>query len=208
MALSFENLRNRMTRDFKLLGLTDTATQADVVCDAVGEFLEKMDVPVIAAELSVSSGVASYSIPETIDKIVDVRDEPGESVSYSIDTTTDTIALATAPADSATYTVYGTTQNVRSNLDAVVAAIPENDEHVLYAYVRAAAYEWAHHAKAPGLCQKARAKATARRKSKNRALNVSGLTVRQRDVRGRYIDDLYSEQGYTPSVSTQFESDL
>jgi len=208
MALSLENIRNRMARDFKLLGLSDQLSQSDVIVDALGEYVQKMDRPRISASLAVVADTKRYSVPTTIEKIIDIRDADGDSVDYAIDSTTEEVVLSAAPSSASTYTVYGTTEDVRSNLESVVAAIPENDEHVFYAYIRAQAFEWAHHDKAPQQWQIAKQKATARRKSRNRALNISGLTVRQRDARGRYIDDPYTDQGITPEVSTQFEGDL
>jgi len=209
MALTSANLRTRMDREFKLLGITSTMTDEknDIIDDALSEFVSYMDKPIISATLAVTAGTTRYDMPATIRKIQDVRDADGDSVVYSEDLTAVQIVLQDDPT-SGNYTVYGTPEDVETNRDTIVAAIRTQYKRVLWAFVRWSTYAWAHNDKATNMLKEARFLANSERKSQNRRMDDVNTTVQSKDTTGQNIEDVGNVEGRDVNISNLFESDL
>jgi len=211
MALSLAGILARMGRDagLLLLGLTDDAARTDVVTDAVNNFGRSMDRPIIAANLSVTAGLKGpYDIPATIDKLKDVRNEANKGVVYSHDELKAEITLQDEPASDATYSIYGTTKDTRTNLAAIVAAIDENTEDVLYAFVEAAGLRWAKEETADNKQEYAKKLARDEKKRRNRSINFDYAQKLYLDQQGRNISHPGAADGINAGISDLFEQDL
>ena len=209
MALSTTLFYDRMDEDFLLLGDPSESQQKNILIDALNEYLKDMENPRTSASLSVTADEDTYSVPAGIDKIADVRNELGKSVNWELDQTVNEIVLQDAPGSDTTYTVYGTTKDVRTNIETVTAAVPENDESVLWELIRAFAHRWANSDQASKLLQEAKALAEEKKQSKNRSIGLArSNNVRHVDVRGRIIGDSDNKAGIDVDINDQFESDL
>jgi len=208
MALSTTTLYSRMDREFKILGITSTMTneKADILKDAVGEFVDFVDMPRISASLSVTTGTKTYTKPATIRKILDVRDADGNSVVYSEDMVRGTIVLQDDPT-TGTYTVYGAPDDIETNISTIVAAINTRYLSTLWAYVRWAAYAWAGLERAEGQLKTAEHLAKRARKSFNRRLDDTEVANKAIDTTGNIIGDSSNKEGYNVDVGDLFEAD-
>lgn len=211
MALSTLTIKARIGRQLAMLGFDSVNAdgQTDIMCDAVRAYTRRMDLPVISASLSVTaSDDGPYTIPATIRKVQDVRDADGDSVVYTTDTTVGKITLQDAPGADASYTVYGTPKEVRTNLDAVVAAITEDHEGLLMAYCAAYARMYVNEQGAADALMLAERLALKERMAANRTLDQDFVRVKEKDVRGQVVDDASNVEGHDVDVDDSSESDL
>ena len=207
--MTLTELKARMEKDSALILLGDISdSEDDIISDAVSQFVKKMDYPIISASLSVTEGnKGPYDLPETISKIRAIYDNEGDGEVYTCDEVRGQITLQDAPAGNLTYTVYGTTDNIITNLSTVVAAIPENDLNVLFAYVRAYAYDWGNEATADAKLQKADFLAAQARKAKNRSINNLTQPIGIIDAQGNRIVAANNPFGLS-GISGLYEQDL
>lgn len=208
MALSLSGMETRIDNSLKLLGSQSSTIKEQNISDAVAKFISKMDVPLITSAVSVLSGDKTYSIPADIRKIQDIRDADGDSHNYTIDATSRQFILQTAPTANETYTVYGTPDDVRTNLDAIIASIPTSYEYILWAYIIAMSYEWANEDTASGKMQKADFMANEERRSKNLSIGSDFVTMQTFDSDGRLIADGGNAEGFNVDIDGLYQSDL
>ena len=210
MALSTAEYKARIDRQLQLLGAMDDDVQTDIIEDATRYFVSKMDEPTISADLSVTASTRYYTIPATIRKIVDIRDDSDPKVSkvYSEDTTQGQVVLQDTPSGSATWTVYGSPKEIETNLDTVIAAISEDLGYVLWACIKAFAHDWANSDQFVNRLQAADKYITNERKSRNRRLDWGKTSVKLLDTRGRLVADSDNAEGFTPDMSDWQGTDL
>jgi len=208
MALSLAKIKTRIDASLKLLGKQSNDVKEDNISDAVSKFVSKMDVPIYGVTFSTVANTKTYSVPAGIRKIQDIRDADGESVVWSLDTTTNEFTLQTAPDTVETWTVYGTYNGVRTNLDTVITAIDESLEQVLWAYVVAYCYGWANEDTAANKLQTANFLAKEERESNNVSLSMDFVTMQNYDTTGKRIADSANAEGFDVQIDGLYESDL
>lgn len=211
MALSYAGLIARINRDsgIILLGLTDADARADVIVDAVNEYVRHMDSPIISANLAVTEGsTGPYSIPATINKLRDIRDDSDIPLVYTVDPVRNKITLQNSPGADATYVVYGTTNDNRTNISTVVAAIAENNEDVLWAFIEAKALRWAKEETADNQLEYAKKLAMDSKRSRNRTLNMQYMSKLFSDERGQNIGDSSNAMGISTHINNLYEQDI
>jgi hypothetical protein len=208
MALSTTALRARVADEIRLFGAFSTAQTTSILASAASRYMDQVDRPRLSASLSVSSGVTTYAIPATIERVEDVRDADGASVLFGLDMISRQIGFQDAPSGSQTWTVYGTPADIRTNLDAVIAAVPENDEAILWEYVNAFAYHAAHSQDWTTQLQFADKLAFEKLKARNRSIEVGRATLRIIDSTGSLVASTDNAEGLTPGVSGDLGSDL
>jgi len=208
MALSLAGFKARIDNSLKLLGKQSDTVQEQNISDAVSKFISKMDHPIHGATFDTESGTATYSVPATIRKIQDIRDSDGDSVNFTLDSTTNEFVLQSTPDSVETFTVYGTWNSVRTNLSAIIADTDESLEHVLWAYVNAYCYEWANEDTAANKLQKADFLANEERRSNNVILSMDFVTMQNYDTKGKRIADAANAEGFNVQVNGLYQSDL
>jgi hypothetical protein len=202
------SLRTRIDNSLKLLGTKSDTVKDDNISDALGQFISMMDWPRITASVVIVDGTKTYSIPSTIEKIIDIRDEDGDSVVYSTDTTVDEFTLQDAANTGATYTVYGTPKDTRTNLDTIIAAVPGSMERVLWAYIVAFSYSEANEESYINRMNMADKMAIDERKNLNRDLDFNLVTEQFIDNTGQKIGDVDNAEGINVQINDYLESDI
>jgi hypothetical protein len=169
-----------------------------------------MDHPVISAYMGVNSSTLAYACPDLIrpKKILGIRDNLNAKVEFTYDATIGKIVLTVAPATSSAYKVYGLPADVRTNISDVVEAIDEEQEHVLWAYVRAFAHSMKNSAQYIDRLKEADKLSNDARQDANWDLSLVGATVQQVDQRGKRIGETGNADGVVIDISNQFGSDL
>ncbi len=209
MALSSTDLKARMDREFKILGLSSSKTseKTDILTDALDEFVSLMD-PFISANVSIVAGTTRYSIPATIEKVQDLHDTDYTSQVFSIDLNRSEIILQDSPTTTETWVMYGSPADIKTNVDTIVVGLKTDYESVLWAFIKYAAHEWANSDKADGLYQKARIKGLKKRASLQRQLGWDGVSVKTLDTTGANVADSSNREGFTADNSDYLKSDL
>lgn len=207
MALSTSEFKNRWNRELKLFGKPTDNEQTDVISDATRHFVAKMDKPIISASLSVTTSTKRYDVPSTLRKVKAIRDSSENNITADIDKVTNDIVLDSTPTAAATYTVYGSPKEVRTNLDTIIAAISEDYEMVLWQYITAMVHKWAKDAGWVEQWKAAEQFAGDAMRSDNYDLDTE-RAIKIRDTAGRLIADTDNYGGWTPDINDQFESDL
>jgi len=207
MALSYTDSVARWKRDYKLLGLPEDATIKDILVNSLSDFISIMDEPVISATLAVTTGTLTYDIPDTIDKIQDIRDGDGTSVVYSEDETAGQVTFQDA-VTTGDYTVYGTPDEVRTNIETIIAAVPEKLEDIWWNFVEAYSYKWANEDSWANLLSVAENQALKRRRRRNRRLDNLNISMKNIDVRGYNINDSANREGFDVQIDGLFKNDL
>jgi hypothetical protein len=209
MALSQAALRARALREFAIIGV-DTSTYDDIIADGLRLFVQRMDLPIISASLSVTVSEGPYTIPATIRKIVDVRDNASThaSVKWSEDTTAGKLTLQDAPSAAGTYTVYGTPKEVVTNVAAIITATSEDMYPVLWQFIRAAAHAAQNSEHAERHLALAYQMALEERKSANRLLSMDYITAQMKDTTGSIVADDGNADGVEEDINDFLESDL
>ena len=202
------SLRTRIDNSLGLLGNQSDTVKDDNISDALSQFIAYMDWPRISASVSIVSGTKTYSIPSTIKKIIDIRDADGDSVVYSTDTTVSKFTLQDGATAAATYTVYGTPADVRTNLSAIIEAVEGNMERVLWAYIVAYCYSWANEETYISRLQAADKMAMDERQNINRDLDFNLMTNQFIDNAGQVIGDENNAEGVNVQISDYLESDI
>lgn len=197
MALTAAGWKSRIETDLQLiLGKASAQLQDDILNRALARFIRKVDRPIISASLVVTTSAGPYAVPATIDKLVDIRDAATVpvSVEYSFDSTKNEITLTSEPTAAATYTCYGTPAEVRTNQAAVLAALKDAWEDIVWSYIKGYAFEWANNSEAANMLMYADKLATDERKSRNRRLDTTGVSAKYKDANGTDIGS-YGEYG-------------
>jgi hypothetical protein len=210
MALSVAGLKTRMGRDVGLQTYGSLATSYDdLISDSVSEYISLMDSPIVTGSISVTAGnVGPYAVPDAIGKLRDIRNAAGKSVVYSYDTDKKEITLQEAAATDQTYTVYGTIEDVKTNIGAAVAAIPEEHERLLMGLIRAYAAYFMRESNWVTSLQSAQQLCKNERLSRNRLLNMDYMAVPLKDSRGNIIDDPANASGYSPAINDFLGNEL
>lgn len=209
MALSLTIIETKIDNHLKILGSFASAVKRDIVRDAVMRYCRKVDTPVISATLAVTASTGPYSIPSTIEKMVNLYDDATIPlvVAYGTDLTKREITLVEEPDDAGDYTAYGTPRNIRTNISTVIAAIDENHEDVLWGYVRAFAMQQKNAASANDELLKADKAARELRQNINMHLDSTGNAIKMKDTTGQVIADSANSEGYDVNVDDLYESD-
>jgi hypothetical protein len=202
------SLKARIDSSLKLLGSQTDTVKEDNISDALGEFISYMDWPRISGTVSIVSGTKTYSIPSTIKKIIDIRDADGDSVVYTTDTTVEKFTLQDGATAAATYTVYGTPADSRTNLSTIIASLEGSMERVLWAYIVAFCYFWANEDTGISKLQIAEKLADNERKNINRDLDFSLMTDQFIDNTGQKIGDPNNAEGINVQIDDYLESDI
>ena len=205
--MTYADLVLRYNRDFPLYGAPGTEGIKDILVDSITRFISRMDLPIITASIVATEGTDTYSMPSTIKKVRDIRDPDGVSVKYAEDGTTRQITFQDS-VSTGTYTVYGTPDNLRTNIDTIVPLIPEDTEYVLWTFVEVFAAKRAKDTDWPRMLKSAETVAQKERSSRNRRLDINDQMMRLKDTRGRVIADAANADGLNVDISNQFESDL
>lgn len=208
MALSYTGMQTRFNNSLSILGDPGASVIADIIIDATRRFISIMDTPMLSASLSVTTSSGPYDVPATIRKIADIRNSSNVSQEYVYDATTNKITFVKAPLTSGTYTIYGLPKEVRTNISTIIAAISEDYESVLWAYIRAFAYSWADHPDAIAKLQEADKLAFEERQSSNYPTGHYPVSIKQLDTRGNLIADSSNYEGNNVDIGDQFENDL
>jgi hypothetical protein len=143
MALSVAEFQARIGKELAILGEL-SSIQDYIIKDSLGDIIQRTH-PNISAALVVSSATKTYSIPATIDTIFEIENELGNPVVYSLDRLEGEITFQDGCNDGATYLVYGTPKNFRTNIAAVIAGLDEKYEAALWQWIRYRAHRQAHH---------------------------------------------------------------
>jgi hypothetical protein len=209
-SLTTAHLKNRISRELKLLGDPQDDEKTDILCDALARFIMMMDMPIIGVSLTVTASTVEYTLPGSIRKMTDIRDSNGVSVNFAFDEVQRVVTLETAPSASGSYTVYGTPKEIRTNIDVIIPAISEDFEWVLWGYVRAFAHSWANSSQFIERRKEADQNALQARQDLNWSVNVdrSKTRVKLRDHRGNVIDDSGNIENVTTGRSNLFRNDL
>lgn len=213
MALALADWKSRINTDLRMvLGSSGDQLQTDIIVRAARRFVRRMDEPIISATLAVNAttGAGPYNVPTTLRKLVDVRDAQSTPASqpYSYDSTKNQITFEDAATASENWTAYGTPKSTRTNISTILAAVSEDHEDVLWAYVEAEAYLWAHHSEAYQRLKFADEQADEERMSRNRMLDATGVPLQYRDVQGDRIGELYNAEGFDVDLSDNLAMDL
>ncbi len=211
MALSLTDFENRIDRSLKLLGTMSAASKTDNICDGVSEFVKQMDLPLITDTIAVNTTTKRYSVPATINflKIQDVRKaDLVTSVNFVLDATTQEIVLQDLPGEAANYTVYGTPEDVETNLSTIIAAISTNYKRELWAYIKWACYEWANEDTANAKLTEAIELGRRARKSNNMSLALDFVTNQNKDTTGKRIAQDANAEGFPADIDDFLKDDI
>jgi hypothetical protein len=208
MAITVAKLKDRVDKELNLFGYIHDTSKTKLVNDAMSLFIDETDLPIIPASLSIVANTATYSVPGTIRKLQDIRDADGVSQVYSYDETLNKITFQTTPEASATWTAYGTPEDVETNIDTVIAAVKPSDERVLWAFLSALIHESANAADADSKLKRAEYMAKRLRMSRNRRLDYGSATFKTLDSIGQNIADSNNAEGHIAGINDLYESDL
>jgi hypothetical protein len=211
MALSLAAWKSRISTDLRLiLGSASDQLQTDILARALRRMIRKLDRPYISASLYVTATAGPYSVPATINKLVDVRDNSASpaSMPYIYDSTVNTITFVGTPDAAGTWTCYGTPAEARTNITVILAAVKDDWEDILWAYCKAYAFEWANNAEAINMLMLADRLADDERKSRNRMLDTVSVPQQYLDTKGTRIGTSGNSEGFDVSISDELGSDL
>jgi len=207
VALSLTDFYARIVAEVQPVLGDLTPVRAALVQDALTAFCTDVE-PEIGTTLSIVSGTTEYAIPPTLDKISHMQDSTDVEIVYSLNTHERTITLQTTPTAAATYTVYGTPRDIRTNASTIIAALSENYGKVLWLYIKAACYDVRDSDKATTMMLVAQSEGNRLRYYRNRNSDLYSQRIQQVDSRGHKFSDSDDADAITPNNDALYESDL
>ena len=190
---------------FKLYGIPSTEEMTDILVQSLCRYCQ-IDPPRISATMSSAVDYTTAVLPASLANaqrivLLDGTDSAGWTENRGV------IAFSTL-MPSGDVTVYGFPATVRSDVDSIIAAIPEARENILLTYCKAYYFEamgagdadpWL--AKGDGLLKEASLSA-------NRSGIEAGSTYRAMDAYGRAVDPgPFDTDDFTNNVYTATEMD-
>lgn len=209
MAITSDTILTIMGRNtaYRLYGVPSTDELTDILVSALCRYCQ-IDPPRISASLAFATGDTSAVLPSALRNAQIIYNEAGEEltgwqerdgiISFSE-------ALDGGASVSPTLTVWGFPASVRSDVDSILAQIPEVRENILLTYCRAYYYDAMGAADTDAWMQKADQMLTKEMLSENRTGTDTGMTFRQVDAYGRTVDPGSSD---TDDFSTEVYTDM
>jgi len=207
MAITKDGLLEIMGRNtaFKLYGIPSTEELTDILVQALCRY-GQIDPPRISATMSSAVDFTTAVIPASLANAQRVVLADGTDASGWTENRGIIVFSSVMPAGDVT--VFGFPAAVRSDVDSIIAAIPEARENILLTYCRAYYFDamgagdtdpWL--AKADGLLKEASLSA-------NRSGIEVGTTYRAMDAHGRAVDPgPFDTDDFTNNVYTDTEMD-
>ena len=141
---------------------------------------------------------AQYDFPPAIEKIYAVYDANGKSINFYSDKNTRKLWLDVMP--DVPLTVFGTPNKARSNLSDVISELDEDDEDVLWQFIRANCAKQARDDSWKDELTEAQEMVNERRQYRNRDTALDTNSMRFRDRMGRLIDNPVNEEGLKADI--------
>jgi len=205
-------IKTRIDDELAIAGSFKSQVKENIVQDALMRLCRKAD-PLISANMAVtvSEGVGPYNIPAAIDRIDRIYNNATTPavINFNTDLRKREVTLLSAPSDDGNFVVYGTPRALRTNLETIVAALPENYEDVLWQLVRAFAMRQAGAMETFKLERNAADDEIAQlRFARNRDLDQYSMPVQQIDTVGNVVADKDNVEGTEEDIDDYLESDL
>jgi hypothetical protein len=201
MALTAEGYKSRIRLELNLLGEFGSI-DTELIRDALTQFCRYVE-PEIAASLVVADGATVAEVPDTIEKITDLRDSDGARVTYALDVQRRKLQLTAGG-----YTVYGTPRNVRTNYDTIIAGLNENYGDVLWTFIEWRIHKQSESDRASERWSEAVELTRRLKQDRNRQPDSYRRALQLQDVRGNIINDAYNADGIEPNITSSYEMDL
>jgi hypothetical protein len=201
MALEAEGYKARIRTELNLLGEFGSV-DAELIRDALTQFCRYVE-PEIVAVLTVADGAAVADVPDTIEKITDLRDSEGARVTYALDVQRRKLQLTAG-----NYTVYGTPRNVRTNYSTIIAGLNENYGDVLWTFIEWRVHKQSESDRASERWSEAVELTRRLKQDRNRQPDAYRRALQLQDVRGNIINDAYNADGIEPNITSSYEMDL
>ena len=139
-----------------------------------------------------------YDFPDAIEKIYAVYDANSAQIGFNSDKNTRKIWFDVQPVTP--IIIFGTPNKARSNIAAVVPELDEDDEDVLWQFIRANCAKQARDDSWKDELTEAERMVDERRQYRNRDTSMATNSMRFRDRLGRLIDNAQNEEGLPADI--------
>lgn len=213
--MTLAQLKARIDSELSLLGAFDDTNKVSIISDAIRAFCRRFEPDSLNVTLAVTAAVTEYSVPDWIDKISRIYNEDNDRVVYEYNPFRRKINFVTAPSGSVNYTIYGTPNLIRFNLqdstvesgqtlpnyDRFLASFDEDWEDCIFQYIRAFAAKTARDDTWKDEFQLAELETRRLRQYRNMNREMTDQAMIFRDREGRVIDNSANMDGQTEDIN-------
>ena len=192
--MSLATLKARIDAELSMNGsfddTNDRPVKTSIIADSVRQFVRKYEPTDLSETLTYASEI---SIPDSLEKIVEIYDGNNDKLTYHIDMLRRKIWFDTIPLDPVV--AYGTPNKISTNLSDIIDAFDEDYEDIIWAYIRANAMKTAKDPDWKTELQYADKLCLERRQSRNRTEGMKNNTVLFKDRTGALTDNPSNIEG-------------